>query len=88
MTKGLTRLLLAAVIATSTAGCTYYQITDPHSEKVYYTTNWESKGVESGVIVFDDAATDAKVTLATHEIRKVSARKYKASVSQQIANQP
>lgn len=69
-------------------GCTYYQITDIQSEKQFYTTNWDSKGAESGVIVFKDAATDSKVTLASHQIKKVSKRKYDASVSQQIADQP
>jgi hypothetical protein len=66
-------------------GCTYYQIHDPHSGKTYYTTNWESMGVESGVIVFKDAASRAKVTLANHEITKIKERQYKASVNRQLA---
>ncbi|MEO1235940.1 MAG: hypothetical protein AAFX76_04050 [Planctomycetota bacterium] len=80
-------LLIVGATLTLT-GCTYYEITDPHSGKTYYTDNWNSKGAESGVIVFEDAATGSKVTLATHEIRKVSERRYKASVSKQIAEQP
>ncbi|MEM8737759.1 MAG: hypothetical protein AAGG38_04685 [Planctomycetota bacterium] len=81
-------VLALVILALSLTGCTYYQIDDPHSGKTYYTTNWEAKGVESGVIVFKDAATGSKVTLASHEIRKIKERKYKASVSKQIADQP
>lgn len=84
-TLRLSALLIAALLA---GGCTYYQITDPHSGKVYYTTNWDSKGKESGVIVFKDAASGSKVTLANHEVRKVSQRKWEASVDQQIADAP
>ena len=83
-----TRLLILAVFALGLTGCTYYQIHDPHSGKTYYTTNWESKGVESGVIVFEDAASGSQVTLASHEIKKIEERKYKASVSKQLAEQP
>ncbi|MEL7088890.1 MAG: hypothetical protein AAGL98_10715 [Planctomycetota bacterium] len=76
------------VAALGLGGCTYYQIHDPHSGKTYYTNNWESKGVESGVIVFKDAASGSQVTLASHEIKEIEPRKYKASVSKQLADQP
>ncbi|MEM1108129.1 MAG: hypothetical protein AAGH99_05495 [Planctomycetota bacterium] len=68
-------------------GCTYYEITDIQSDKVFYTTNWDSKNAESGVIVFKDAASESKVTLASHQIKKISSKQYKASVNQQIAEQ-
>lgn len=80
--------LFLVFLASGGGGCTYYQIHDPHSGKTYYTTNWESKGVESGVIVFKDAASSSQVTLATHEIREVNQRKFDASVNKQIADLP
>lgn len=61
---------LLILVTLGLGGCTYYQIHDPHSGKTYYTNNWESKGVESGVIVFKDAATGSQVTLASHEIKE------------------
>lgn len=79
---------LLILVTLGLGGCTYYQIHDPHSDKTYYTNNWESKGVESGVIVFKDAATGSQVTLASHEIKEVKERKYKASVNKQLADQP
>lgn len=79
---------LLILVTLGLGGCTYYQIHDPHSGKTYYTNNWESKGVESGVIVFKDAATGSQVTLASHEIKEVKERKYKASVNKQLADQP
>ncbi|MEM9882523.1 MAG: hypothetical protein AAF800_06380 [Planctomycetota bacterium] len=81
-------LLTALLVGLGLAGCSYYQVTDPHSGKVYYTTSWDRKGEESGVIVFKDAASRATVTLATHEVRKVDKRRFDASVSRQVAEQP
>lgn len=72
-------LIAASVFAT---GCTYYEITDIQSDKVFYTNNWDSKGAESGVIVFKDAASGSKVTLASHQIKKISEKQYKAAVEQ------
>lgn len=81
-------LWLVILVGLSTGACSYYQVTDPHSGKVYYTTSWDTKGEESGVIVFKDAASRATVTLATHEVREVDKRKFDASVSRQVAEQP
>ncbi|MEM7625727.1 MAG: hypothetical protein AAF333_08865 [Planctomycetota bacterium] len=39
------------------AGCTYYQITDPTTGKTYYTTNWNRKDNESGAVQFKDMAS-------------------------------
>jgi len=85
--KPLLTVLLAAALLFTT-GCTFYEIHDPHSSKTYYTTNWESKGVESGVIVFKDAASGSRVTLASHEVREIKERKYKAAVDKQLADLP
>lgn len=86
------KFLLASVLVMSISllatGCTYYEITDIQSDKVFYTNNWDSKNEESGVIVFKDAASESKVTLASHQIKKISEKQYKASVSRQIADQP
>ncbi len=81
----LRRPALAAALALclGSTGCTYYQIHDPHSGKTYYTHNWDSKGVESGAIVFKDQATGAEVTLANHEIIKIKERRYKDAIDRQ-----
>jgi len=80
---------LASVLVLCTClfstGCTYYEITDIQSDKVFYTNNWDSKGAESGVIVFKDAASGSKVTLASHQIKKIPEKQYKAAVEQQRA---
>ena len=88
MSTRLLSLLTAAGLCLLASGCTYYQIHDPHSGKTYYTHNWDSKGVESGVIVFKDSATGSKVTLANHEIRKIKEREYKAGVRRQTPAEP
>ena len=83
-----TALCLLSLVLFAGPGCTYYQVHDPHSGKTYYTHNWDSKGVESGVIVFKDAATGSKVTLANHEVRKIKEREFKAGVRQQTPAEP
>lgn len=79
--------IVLSVVALFVTGCTYYEITDIQSDKTFYTTNWDSKGAESGVIVFKDAASGSKVTLASHQIKKISEKQYKTSVEEQIAEQ-
>ncbi len=75
-------IVLILVVGFFATGCTYYEITDIQSDKVFYTNNWDSKGAESGVIVFKDAATGSKVTLASHQIKKISEKQYQAAVEQ------
>jgi hypothetical protein len=74
-------ILIAALL--TAGGCTYYQITDLQSDKVFYTDNWKFKNVESGAIVFKDAVRGSKITLSSHAIDKISRRQYQAAVESQ-----
>lgn len=52
------------------AGCTsYYEVTDPATEKVYYTKKVSYKS--SGAVELMDAKSGAKVVLPASEVKKV-----------------
>lgn len=61
-------------------GCTkYYKITDPTTEKIYYTTKIKKKG--SGAINIEDKRTGNKVTLQSSEIEKITKNQFNLGVS-------
>ncbi|MEM9420061.1 MAG: hypothetical protein AAGA25_13560 [Planctomycetota bacterium] len=64
----------------SASGCTYYEITDPTTEKIYYTTNWDRKDNKSGVIQFKDMKTGKQVTLTNAEVGEIKEKEYKAAI--------
>ena len=59
---------LALIACSSTK---YYEITDPTTGKVYYSTEYE-QGTTSGTISLTDAGTGAQVTIQTSEIKEIS----------------
>ena len=76
-------LLAAAVLVAvglGLTGCTYYEITDPTTEKVYYTTNWDRQDNKSGVIQFKDMKTGKQVTLTNAEVGKIKEKDYKSAI--------
>ena len=61
-------------------GCTkHYKVTDPTSDKIYYTTKIKKKG--SGAINIEDKRTGNKVTLQSSEIEKITKNQFNAGVS-------
>ena len=78
------KLILASVLLSAVAflgtGCTYYEITDPTTEKVYYTTNWDRKDNKSGVIQFEDMKTGKQITLTNAEVAEIKEKQYKAAI--------
>jgi hypothetical protein len=58
-------------------GCTtYYQVTDPTSGKIYYTTKSEMDQSNSGSTTFTDARTGDKVTLQNTVVSTITQQQY------------
>lgn len=59
------------------AGCAspHYQVTDPTSNKVYYTTELKKEG---GTTTLKDARTGDMVTLQNVEVRDISKEEFEA----------
>ncbi len=61
-------------------GCAqYYQVTDPSSGKVYYTTHLDRKA--GGAFAFKDDRSQAEVTLQNSEVLAISEESYRAGRS-------
>ena len=64
------RAIFASLLLLFAAGCTsYYKVTDPTTDKTYYTNNVGYK--RSGSAEFKDARTGAKVVLPSSEAQKI-----------------
>lgn len=74
-TAGILRAAALATLAVVATGCSYYKITDPTTDKAYYTEKYESKDG----ITFTDAATQKKVTIQNAEIEDISSSEFKAA---------
>lgn len=80
MMKTFLSLALVCTAVLLGSGCTYYEITDPTTDKTYYTTNWDRKDNRSGVLQFKDMATGKQVTLTNAEVGKISEKQYKSAI--------
>ena len=68
------------IICFFAVGCTkYYKVTDPTSDKTYYTTKIKRKG--SGAIKIEDERTGNEVTLQTSEIEKITKNQFNSGAS-------
>ncbi|MEO0513791.1 MAG: hypothetical protein AAF086_00665 [Planctomycetota bacterium] len=74
-------LSVALLVGLTFTGCTYYEITDPTTDKTYYTTNWDRKDNKSGVIQFEDMATGKQITLTNAEVAEIKEKQYKAAIA-------
>lgn len=74
-TTGLFRTAALATLAIVATGCSYYKITDPTTDKAYYTEKYESKDG----ITFTDAATKKQVTIQNAEIEDITSSDFKAA---------
>jgi hypothetical protein len=72
------------IICFFAVGCTkYYKITDPTTDKIYYTTKIKKKG--SGSIKIGDEATGKDVTLQASEIEKITEDQFNLGVAKKAA---
>ena len=74
-TTGLFRTAAIATLAIVATGCSYYKITDPTTDKAYYTEKYESKDG----ITFPDATTEKQVTIQNAEIEDITSSQFKAA---------
>jgi len=70
--------LALAVLCLSVGCARYYQVTDPGTGQVYYTTDIDKR--DSGAAEFKDARTHAKVTLQSSVIEKISKEAFEVQV--------
>lgn len=67
--------LLTAFALAGTACTTYYQIEDPTTGQVYYTTDYKTKS--SGAVTFTSLRTGDDVTVQNSQISKVNEQQAK-----------
>ena len=68
-------LLAGAVAVVAAGGCTsYYRVTDPSTDKVYYTTELKKRG--SGTVTLRDGRTGSDVTLQNSQVEKISKEQF------------
>ncbi|MHC4619152.1 MAG: hypothetical protein ACYTEQ_15520 [Planctomycetota bacterium] len=64
------KAILVSLLLLLVAGCTsYYKVTNPETDKVYYTNEVKYKG--SGAVELKDAKTGAKVVLPSSEVQEI-----------------
>lgn len=79
MKKVCCMILLSVVLLYILGGCaSYYRVTDPRTEKVYYTKDIDKKS--GGAIVIKDKRTNKKITLQDSEIEKISKEDYNVGI--------
>ena len=78
MKKSRIPVVVFIAVSLSLAGCSsYYRITDPVSEKVYYTKDIHHEG--GGAITFKDDVTRREITLQQSEVMKIKKDQFKAA---------
>ena len=81
------RAVLALSVLATLAGCTtYYEVTDPTTDKVYYSTKID-QGRE-GSVSLTDAGSGANVTIQNSEVKEVSKDVYNANAFAESRNAP
>ena len=75
------RILVAVAVLSLLAGCfsNYYEVKDPSSDKIYYTTKINEK--REGSVSFSDAKSGANVTIQNSEVREIKKAAFKEAVS-------
>jgi hypothetical protein len=75
-----TAFSVGLTVVLALAGCSYYQVTDPQSGKVYYTRDdvaW--RYTWTGTVRFHDWMSDQDITLASSEIKKVTREQFETA---------
>ncbi len=68
-------VLLLACLTTGGGCASYYRVTDPATNTVYYTKDLERQ--RGGGVLFKDATTGAEVTLQNSHIKKIDKAVFK-----------
>lgn len=72
-------IILIVFFFAGVIGCaSYYQVKDPDSGSLYYTTDIDTE--RGGAIKFKDAKTDSQVTLQSSEVKEITSDEYKKAV--------
>ena len=73
------KLVIALSLSTLLMACGggYYKVTDPATEKVYYTK--EVKEERGGAVKLIDANTGSSVTLQNSEVMEINKEEYKSN---------
>ena len=79
ITNGCLMMGLVLGIAVTASARTYYQVTDPHSGKVYYAD--KIKEQKGGAIKLEDGRTGHTITLQNSEVKEISKDAYKAALA-------
>lgn len=82
-----TAMGLIVAVAGVVGGCTsYYQVTDPGTNRVYYTDKLDRR--DSGTLRFKDARTGAEITLPASEVTELSKEQYDTAKSKPPTTSP
>jgi len=77
-----TRIVLGLALAASgvVSGCTsYYQVTDPGTNRVYYTEKLDRR--DSGTVRFKDGRNGEEVTLPASAIKEIPKEQYEVATT-------
>jgi len=75
-------LIVTILLVLGITGCgSYYQVRDPASGSLYYTTDIEKK--REGAITFKDAKSGADVILQNSEVKEISKDEFKESTKKE-----
>lgn len=70
-------MALCILLLVAACGGGYYKVTDPATDKVYYTK--EVKQEKSGAVKLIDASTGSMVTLQNSEVTEINKEEYNAN---------
>jgi hypothetical protein len=76
------RIVLGLVLAAGglVSGCTsYYQVTDPENNRVYYTEKLYHR--DSGTVRFKDARNGEEITLPASAIKEIPKEQYESGTA-------
>ncbi len=80
MSKRLALTIGLCVAGCGLSACTHYRVTDPTSERVYYTKKIDHK--RSGAVTFEDEASGREISIQNSEVEKVSGKEFKSGVAE------
>jgi uncharacterized protein YceK len=73
------KIVVVIMLSLMLAGCSsYYKVTDPTTEKVYYTNSVNYN--RSGSVKIKDAKTGAAVTLPASEVQKIEKEEFSRGI--------
>ena len=76
------KCIVILIICFFAVGCTkYYKITDPTTDKIYYTK--EVKKKKSGAVTIKDERTGRAVTIQSSEVEKITEDQFNLGVISQ-----